>query len=124
MRPEVGLAFERCLEAPRPEPAVRLLACQDGIDPFARFADDPLVLQHVTKIAEALQPIRQFLPTAMALAFWVSPRVVFELAPLGNLRQSTGHAVGFEHELMPQPAFWLNAANGKLDQSARNQWIA
>src|SRR5262249_1476646 len=55
VRPQVRLALERCLEAARSEPAVRLLAGKDGIDPAPGLLDDGFVLEDVAEIAVSFQ---------------------------------------------------------------------
>ena len=123
MRPKIGLALEAGLETARPEPAVRLLAGKHGIDPFAGRLDDRFVLQHVTEIAVALEPVGQFFPAAVPLPLRISPGIAFELAPLGDLRQPPGHSLRFEFELMPQPTFGGDIADRQFDEWTWHKWL-
>ena len=119
VRPEVWLSVEAGSERTRAEPAIRFLAGKHRINPFAGFRDDAFVLEHIPKIAKALQPIRQLFPAAVALAICSRPRIAFELAPLGNLRQPSRHAAGFEFKLVAQPTLGCDRADGQLDECAR-----
>src|ERR1043165_559188 len=104
VRPEIGFALESGFKRARAKPAVRFLARQDAVDPLARLAHDLLILQNVTEIAKALEPVGQFFPTTVALAIRGSPGIAVELAPLRDLRQSTDHTLSFQFKLMPKPA--------------------
>src|SRR5690242_10060368 len=106
------MAVETGLVRARSKKAVRLLAGKYGVDPLAGFLDDLLVIQHVAEVAITFEPVRQLLPAELPLPVRRSPCAVFELAPFRNLLEMTSHSVGFEFELVPQPALGLDAADG------------
>src|SRR5207302_8688288 len=100
--------------AARPNPAVGLLAGENGVDPPAGVADNGFVFQDITEIAIAFQPIRQLFPSAMAFAPGTRPGIAFVPAPFRNLFEVAGHTIRFQFELVPQPASGSDRADGKF----------
>ena len=78
-------------------------------------------LRHVAQVAVALQPVGQLFPTAVAFLPGVGPGVALEAAPGRHLGQPAGHAVGFEFELLTQPAVRRDAPDGQLEQRTGRQ---
>ncbi len=110
--------------AARAEVAVFPLRRQHLLDPAQGFGDHALVLQHITEIHIAFQPIRDLLPSGRAFAARVHPGIALEFAELAQLRKMPGESAGHQLQLCAKPAFGTNAANRQFDQRTRQQRVA
>ncbi len=114
VRPEIGFAVQAGEQLARAEPAVLALGGQGGVNPLFGLRHDGMVLEDVTQIAIALEPVGHFLPAELALALGIGPGAFGEIQPGGDLLQMAGHAVAFQLELMAQPAAWGDGADGQF----------
>src|SRR5207247_3362256 len=105
----------------RAEEAIRLLAGQHRVNPFARCLDDLLITQHVAEVAVTFEPVWQFFPAELPLPFRRRPGAVFKLAPFGNLLEMTDHAIGLQLKLRAQPPFGFDAAERTLHERPDDQ---
>src|SRR5690606_16187021 len=106
------------------EPAVLLLAAEDRVDPDLRLVDHPLVAEHVSAGAEALEPVRRLLPAVLAEAVGLEPGIALAREEAADRREPAVEARGLQLELLAQPAARLDAADRQRDERRDAQGLA
>ena len=92
-----------------------------ALDPDLRLVDDPLIAQDVAGVAEALEPVGQFLPRAVSFALGREPGVAILAEEAADLAQMAREAIGLQLQLPPDPALRLDRPDRQLDQRFRRQ---
>ena len=119
--PDVGFAADVRQVRTRAEVTIFPLAGYSCLEPLAGLFDDALITQDVSDIAEALEPVRDLFPGAVAFAFGAEPGVIVFFEEPADFEQVPCIAVSLKLELPADPALRPDGTDGQLYKGARRQ---
>jgi len=101
---------------PGPQPTIRTLVCENGIDPAGHPGDEPLVLQQKGQGNRPIQPVWASLPSLRGAS---DPAACRHIGP--EFVQVPAQAIGLDAQLLEQPTSRAYLAQAQRPEHRRDQ---